>query len=411
MPEEAPLRRNRDFVLLQAGQLLSRAGSGMSGVAYPLLALAVTGSPAQAGLIQAARFLPHLLLNTLAGVVADRYERRRLMVLADAVCGLALASLVAAIAMDRVTAAQLLIVGFVDGCGSVLFGAAYSGAFRSVVPRSQLAAAASVDQARASTVRLAAPPLGGALYGLARVVPFVADAVSYAGSTILLLLIRRPFQAAREASHASVREDLKEGLKFLWHVPFLRISALMTAVSNFSFSAGQFAVVVLARREGYSSTAIGLLVALVGVTTLAGSLISPQVRRWVSLRVILLSELWASFGVLVFIAWPNPVVLAAALAGQAFCFPNTDAAVAAYRYAVTPDRLTARVTSAASNIAVMAMPLGPLVAGVLLEAFSPRAAVLGFTSACMAAAIAGTLSRTIRTLPALEDVVAAEGAA
>ncbi|HNO65343.1 MAG TPA: MFS transporter, partial [Tepidiformaceae bacterium] len=154
MPEEAPLRRNRDFVLLQAGQLLSRAGSGMSGVAYPLLALAATGSPAQAGLIQAARFLPHLLLNTLAGVVADRYERRRLMVLADAVCGLALASLVAAIAMDRVTAAQLLIVGFVDGCGSVLFGAAYSGAFRSVVPRSQLAAAASVDQARASTVRL-----------------------------------------------------------------------------------------------------------------------------------------------------------------------------------------------------------------------------------------------------------------
>ncbi|MCC6961365.1 MAG: MFS transporter [Dehalococcoidia bacterium] len=411
MPEEAPLRRNRDFVLLQAGQLLSRAGSGMSGVAYPLLALAATGSPAQAGLIQAARFLPHLLLNTLAGVVADRYERRRLMVMADAVCGLALASLVAAIAMDRVTAAQLLIVGFVDGCGSVLFGAAYSGAFRSVVPRSQLAAAASVDQARASTVRLAAPPLGGALYGLARVVPFVADAVSYAGSTILLLLIRRPFQAARDASHTSVREDLKEGLKFLWHVPFLRISALMTAVSNFSFSAGQFAVVVLARREGYSSTAIGLLVALVGVTTLAGSLISPQLRRWFSLRVILLSELWASFGVLSFIAWPNPVVLAAALAAQAFCFPNTDAAVAAYRYAVTPDRLTARVTSAASNIAVMAMPLGPLVAGVLLEALSPRAAVLGFTAACMAAAIAGTLSRTIRTLPALEDVVAEEGAA
>ena len=107
-----------------------------------LVALAATGSPAQAGIIQAARFLPYLLLNTLAGVVADRYERRRLMVMADAVCGFALASLVAAIAMDRVTAAQLLIVGFVDGCGSVLFGAAYSGAFRSVVPRSQLAAGA-----------------------------------------------------------------------------------------------------------------------------------------------------------------------------------------------------------------------------------------------------------------------------
>jgi len=63
MPESIPLSRNRDFALLQFGQLLSRAGSGMSGVAYPLLALAATGSPAQAGIVQAARFLPFLLFG------------------------------------------------------------------------------------------------------------------------------------------------------------------------------------------------------------------------------------------------------------------------------------------------------------------------------------------------------------
>lgn len=409
MSESIPLSRNRDFVLLQFGQLLSRAGSGMSGVAYPLLALAATGSPAQAGIVQAARFLPFLLFNTFAGVIADRYERRRLMIAADVVNALAIGSLVVAILFDAVGFTQLLVAGFVDGCGAVLFGAAYSGAFRSVVPMEQIPAAARIEQARASTVRLVAPPVGGALYGLARVIPFAADTVSYALSTVSILLIRRPFQGER-TGHASVRDELVEGLRFLWRVPFLRMSALMTAVSNFSFSAGQFAVIVLARREGYSSGAIGLLVALVGVTTLLGAFASPLLHRAFSLRVILLSEFWASFGVLSFVAWPNPVVLASVLAVQAFCFPNTDAAIASYRYAVTPDRLTSRVTAAASNIAVMAMPLGPLVAGFLLASISGRIAVLVMTVACMAVAIAGTLSRTIRELPALKDVVTVEQA-
>lgn len=407
MPEEVPLSRNRDFVLLQAGQLLSRAGSGMSAVAYPLLALSVTGSPAQSGIVQAAAFLPFLLFSTIAGVIADRYERRRLMIAADLVNALALASLVAAIIADRVSYPQLAAVAFVDGCGAVLFGAAYSGAFRSIVPRAQLPAAASVEQARASVVRLAAPSLGGVLYVVSRVLPFLADTLSYAFSTLSVLLIRRPFQDSRSPVRSTVREDLVEGLKFLWQVPFLRISALMIAFSNFSFRAGQFAMIVLARREDYSGATIGLLVSLVGVTTLAGSFASPFLRRTFSLRTILLSEFWASFGVLAFVAWPSPAVLAVALATQAFCFPNTDAALASYRYAVTPDRLTARVTTAASNISVMTMPLGPLAAGLLLDSVSARMSVLLVSAVCMTAAVIGTLGRTIRSLPALEDVVAA----
>ncbi|MEO8540662.1 MAG: MFS transporter [bacterium] len=405
---DIPLKQNRDFMLLQAGQLLSRAGSGMSGVAYPLLVLAITNSPAQAGMVQAARFAPFLLFSALAGVAADRYDRRKLMIAADVFSAAALASLVIAIATHHVTFWQMFAVGFIDGCGTVVFGAAYSGAFRSVVPRHQLPAAASIEQTRASTVRLGAPPLGGALFAVSRLLPFVADAVSYAFSTISILLMRSPFQGERPASATSVRKELVEGMQFLWKVPFLRTSALMTAASNFTFSAGQFAVIVLARREGLSSTAIGLLVALVGVTTLAGSLASPLIRRILSLRAILLAEFWASFGVLFFFVWPNPYVLAGALAGQAFCFPNTDAAIASYRFAVTPDRLTSRVTTAASNIAVLAMPLGPLVAGFMLDSFSVRVTVLTLTASSMIAAVVGTISRAIRDLPPLDEVVAAE---
>jgi MFS family permease len=79
-----PLRRNRDFLLLQAGQLLSTLGSAMSTIAYPLLTLAVTGSAAKTGYVGAVLFVPLVLLSPAAGVVVDRFDRRRVMIASDA---------------------------------------------------------------------------------------------------------------------------------------------------------------------------------------------------------------------------------------------------------------------------------------------------------------------------------------
>jgi MFS family permease len=78
-----PLRRNRDFVLLQIGQLLSNAGTQTTSIAYPLLVLAVTHSAAKTGVVSFARTLPAALLALPAGVAADRWDRKRLMIAAD----------------------------------------------------------------------------------------------------------------------------------------------------------------------------------------------------------------------------------------------------------------------------------------------------------------------------------------
>jgi MFS family permease len=403
--ELTPLNRNRDFLLLQAGQLLSTAGSSMSAVAIPLLALAVTHSPVQAGIIQAGRAAPLVLFSLFAGVAADRYDRRRLMIASDAVSLAAFASLAAAVFTGHVTFWHMFFVALLDGTTSVVFAAAKSGAFRAVVPRQQLPAATSLEQARASTVRLVGPPAGGALYGIGRVIPFAADAVSYAFSTLSLLLMRTPFQQERGAQSRNLRLELREGLGFLWKTPFLRMTAIMTAATNFTFAAGQFAVIVLARRHGLSSAAVGGLVALVGVTTLAGSFSAPIVQRLVSLRAILLAEVWASFGLLLFLVFPSVYVLAGALAAQAFCFPNTDAAVASYRFAVTPDHLTARVSSAATNVAAIAAPSGPLIAGLLLDSTPARTTVFALAAVSMLAALFVTADRTIRGLPPLSEVL------
>ena len=399
-----PLRRNRDFVLLQAGQLLSTFGSSMSRIAYPLLALAVTGSAAKAGYVGAVQFTPLLLFGLAAGVAADRCDRRRLMVLADAAGALALTVLGVAVFSHHVPFWLILAVAFVDGTASVFYVGAQRGAFRAVVPLPQLPSAASVSQARAAVVRLVAPPVGGALFAIGRALPFLADAVSYAFSTLSALLMRARFQEERERDPAPLRRQLAEGIAFYSRIPFLRTTLAMISVSNFTVTGVQLTVIVLAEREGLSSTTIGLFVAFVGGTTLLGSLATPFVRRILPMRAILLSEFWAAVGYVAFLVWPNVYVLAGAFAAQAFCFPNTDAAIMAYNYALIPDRLLGRALSVADTLRVLGAPLGPLVAGLLLASVSARWTVALLAGATLAITVPATLSRSLRETPSLEEL-------
>lgn len=400
-----PLRHNRDFVLFQTGQLLSAIGTSTASIAYPLLALAVTHSAVKAGAVSFAQFLPIVLFSLISGVVGDRVDRRRLMIASDVVRALAVGALVVTIFLDRLAFWQLFVVSFVEGTGSVFFGAGRSGVFKSVVPKAQLAAAASTEEARVSIVRLVGPPVGGALFGVARAVPFLVDALSYAFSTLSLLAMHTPFQERRERADTHVFAEAVEGLVFVWKNAFLRLTTLMLTLGNFSAAGVQLAVVVLAKQHGLSSAAVGVLVALVGATTLLGAAASPLVRRLLSPRAILLSEFWAGLALVSFLVWPSVYVLAAAFAFQAFFFANTDATVRAHWYAATPDRLIARVPSAMGNVIVLLMPLGPLAAGYLIESVSPRAAIAFLLAVVLVAAVCGTLSGSTRNIPAPADVV------
>ena len=384
--------------------MLSTFGSNISGLAYPLLALAVTHSPAKAGYVGAAVLVPMVAFNFIAGVAADRFERRRLMIISDVVGAITLGTLAALVMLGDAMLWLILVAAFVGSTTSVFYNVASSGAFRSVVPTAQLPAAASTVQARAAIVRLSAPPIGGALFGLARSLPFFADAVSYAFSVGSLLLMRAHFQEPREPDIATMRGQLAEGVLYFVRMPFLRATIAMIAVSNFTIAGIQLSVIVLARNDGFSSAAVGGFIAIVGVTTLLGSLASPLLRRVLSLRAIMLSELWAALAYMAFLVWPNVYVLAGAFALQAFFFPNTDSAVAAYSYALIPDRLIGRAMSASNTLRVVAAPLGPLAAGLLLGSVSPRLTIAALMSATLAAAALGTISKSIRQAPPLTEL-------
>ena len=397
------LRRNRDFLLFQAGQLLSSTGSSLSSVAYPLLVLALTHSPPKAGLVAFARLLPSPAVGLLAGALADRWDRRRIMLVADAVRALAIGALAFVVAFDPVYW-PIPLLAFVEGAGDAFFAAGAAGAARAIIPADELPAAVSVQQGRMAAVGMGGPPLGGVLFGLGRAVPFAVDAVSYAFSFASLLAMRTPFQQPRERHALRLRAQLAEGFRFLWAQPFLRATTLIYAVGNFTIPAFLFVLVVVARRHALTGGEIGVLLGSFSACVLVGSLVSSFARDRLSVRAIVLAELYAGPAVLAFVLWPSVYVLVAALLPQALVLAITDSVVVARRIAMTPDRLLGRVEAVRSTLARMVQPLGPLVAGLLLGWISGRATVAVFAALSIGLALCGTASRALREPPPLAEV-------
>lgn len=153
-----PLHRNRDFVLLWSGQIVSSVGSAVSSVAFPLFVLALTDSPARAGIVGFAGTLPFLLFELPAGGLVDRWDRKRTMIVSDALRGAALGSIAVAYAAGVLTFVQVAVVAFAEGTLFVLFLLAERTALPHVVAPEQLPAALAQNEARTRGATLAGNP-------------------------------------------------------------------------------------------------------------------------------------------------------------------------------------------------------------------------------------------------------------
>ncbi len=399
-----PLRKNRDFVLLQVGQTLSTIGSEATALAYPLLVLAVTGSPAQAGVVGFARIVPWALFGVVAGGVADRVNRKHVMIVADVVRIVAVLSLVVTLALHRASVVQIAIVAFVEGSMYIFFNIAELGALRSVVPTRQLPDAAAAEQTRYSVATLVAPPLGGALFTLGRTLPFIADVLSYLFSLASLLLMRTPFQEERVKDEIPLRAQLAEGFGWLWSHRFFRACALLFSWVNLIWEALFLVLIVAARRQGLSGGEIRLLIAGFGVCSLLGAVAAPRITRRLSMRTLIVGSFWLQLGFAAFLLKPNVYVLLLGVLPMAFFGASVNAAVIGYRTAVVPDRLTGRVGGVARTIALCTASLGPLSAGLLLHSLSPRATVGVYAAFMLLLALLGTWNPSIRKAPSLRDL-------
>ena len=411
MTSPPPLSRNRDFVLLWTGQALSTLGSRVSTMAFPLLVLALTGSPGKAGIVGFAAAVPYPLFVLPAGVLVDRWNRRRVMIACDAGRAFALAALAVALAAGHVSYLLVAAVAFVDGTLFAFFNIAETGVVGQVVPAVQLPEAMARDSARYSAAWLVGPSVGGVLFGISRLLPFVVDAISYAFSVATLLAMRTPFQQERLEPRERLRVEVVQGFVWLWRHSFLRTCALIFAVGNFVGGALFLAVVVVARRDGLAPSQIGVLVAALGALGLAGSLVAPTLLRRLSLRTIVAGYEWLGVGLVAFLVAPNAYVLAATYAPYFFFTPTLNSAIIGYRIAIVPDRLQGRVNSVARFLANVAAPLGPLAAGVLLETVSERATIAVFAGLLTALATYATVSASVRDAPSLDELATETGRA
>jgi MFS family permease len=367
--------------------------------------LALTGSPSQAGLVGFAQTLPFPLLFLVAGVVVDRVDRKRLLLVADGARAVAFASLVAALAVDRVVLAHILAVAFVEGAFFVFFRLAESAALPQVVPREQLPAAVAQNQARDQGAELAGAPLGGLLFGFDRLLPFLFDAVSYAIGFVTLLFVRPALQEDRPPREQNVREEVVEGFRWTWRQPFIRAIVVLVGGSNFAFNALFLVLIVRAKDLGASAGLVGTMFAFLGAGAILGALVAPVVARRVPARLVIVGTLWLwALYPLVLVTLPNALAIGV-VAGVANIFgPIFNVVLSAYRYALVPDRLLGRVGSVLLLVAWGTIPLGAISAGFLLEGFGAVTTMLVLAGVNIAVALGATVTRTVRRVPPVDEL-------
>ncbi|HEY7419332.1 MAG TPA: MFS transporter [Ktedonobacteraceae bacterium] len=399
------LWRNRDFMLLWSGQLVSTIGSQVSLLAFPLLVLAITQSPAQAALVGAMRGLPFAILCLPAGALVDRWDRKRMMLCCDGGRALALGSIPLALWLGRLSLIQLCLVALIEGTLSTFFSLAEAACLPRVVPKEQLPAATAQNQAIDSTAWLFGPLLGGMLYSLGRAVPFLMDAISYLCSVLGLLFMRTKFQEERTETPRRIWKEMGEGLLWLWRNPLLRFLALLHWGLGTPVYGYALILITLAQGLHASPFVIGAIFASSGVGSIAGSFLAAPLQKHIAFGWLTIWSAWIwAITWFAFALAPNPLVLGVAVALSFIIVPIFNVTELSYRLIVTPDHLQGRVNSVFRLVAYGSQPLGVLITGLLIQWIGPIWAVVVLFVPQGLVALAATFYQPLRETSFLTQV-------
>jgi MFS family permease len=297
-PEDAERLGGR-YMKLWAASTTSALGSGLATIAAPLLVASRTNSPLTVSAAFAVAWLPWLLFALPGGVLVDRVDRRRLMIVIDWVRVGALAVLAAALLTGHASLALLYAVLFVINAGEVIFNSASQAMIPSVVPRSRLERANGWLFGGVMLMRgMISPPLGGFLFAVAASAPFLANAGTYALSATLIGLVAGSYRSPGNAKHAearSIRAEVVEGFRWLAHQRLLRTMAVLIGLLNVTLVAATAVLVLLAKeRLHLGAVGYGALFTCMAAGGLLGSLIGDRIIKAVTatwtIRVGLLIE-------------------------------------------------------------------------------------------------------------------------
>ncbi|MFG3420191.1 MFS transporter [Micromonospora sp. NPDC049460] len=361
------------FARLLAASTTSALGSGMATVAAPLYVAAQTDDPLVVSAGAAVAWLPWLLFSLPGGVLADRVDRRRLMIAVDWVRVAALAVLAAAIVTGRAGVALLYAVLFVVNAGEVVFRTAAQAVLPAVVPRSRLERANGWLGAGTTVMHnMVAGPLGGFLFVVAAAIPFGVNAGTYALSALLVGLMAGSYRGTAETGgRRSVRAEVAEGFRWLLSHRLLRTMTLLIGLLNLTLTAALAVLVLLAtQRLGLGSVGYGALFTCLAVGGLLGSVVGDRLVAAVTatwtIRIGLLIEAGLH---LALAASRSAVVVGVALFAFGVHGALWNMVANSLRQRLTPSALQGRVGSTTLFIAAGGNCLGALLGGVVAARF------------------------------------------
>lgn len=381
-----------------AAQTISVFGDAVTLVALPTVAVLVLGAGALAvGALTAASWAAWAAFGLVAGVWVDRLPRRPLMVLADVVRMLVLASVPAAYLFELLTIWQLFAVAALAGVATVVFGLAYTAHVPEIVAAADLTEANARLEVSRSGATLSGPGLAGVLIGAAGApAALMLDAISFAASA--LLLSRLPSGSRATLPRMRFRSELRSGVVELLKRPPLVASAAAAAIANFGLAMTQAMIFVFAYRGlELSPGAVGAALTIGAVGNVGGALLAQRLTRRLGTTASLISSttVEALAGLLIPLALLGAPVLwlGLALAVRGMAGPLWEVNAVTLRQVLVPLELQARVTSAARTLGMGALPVGALAGGAVGTVFADVFGTADGTAAAIAlASIIGALS-------------------
>ena len=366
----ASLRRHRNYRLFFTGQLVSVIGTWMQNIALAWLVVELTRSPLAVGLLAFCRFIPFTVLGLFAGVVADRFDNRRLVIVTQAT-SMAFSALLAVLVLTGPPPLWLIYVLAVLSSTALVFDAPGRHALTfQLVGRDELSNAVSLNASLFNASRVVGPALAGVLIAAFGVgVCFAINAVSFL-AVLASLVLMRPAELVplvREGLPPTMMRGIREGLSYVRHTPQARlVLAIVTVVSTLGFNFHVILPLLASETLDTGPRVFGILSAFFGGGALTGALLSAALGR-ASWKVLVAGTGGFSLSLLalapVTTVWPAAVLLFATGA----CFSLWTANANTILQLGAPDQLRGRVVSIYLWAFAGLAPVGGLLAGWLTE--------------------------------------------
>lgn len=402
---ERSLWADRDFRLVLGGQSVSAFGDAITFTALPLIVVTLTGSGVAMGTVGVLSTLPDLLFGLPAGALADRWDRRRLIIWADLGRALLTALIPLSFLLGWPTLAVILLVTFPINCLRVLFLAAWTSMMPALVGRDQVGRASSWTESVFSLSYIVGPAIAGLLVATIGPGPtLLIDAGTFVVSALAMRMVRRRLRAERTSTEMHLRRDIADGLRYLVHEPTLRVVvafAGLVSVTTAPLTAA--AIFFLTIDRGASSDVVGLMLALFSVGYLAGALLAGRLTRGRLGRLMLIANAVSAAAVIGFALMEQPVIQGAAVFLAGACQALWLVPYITLRSTITPDKLLGRVSATARTISIGLQPVGMLLGGLALDAFGGSTTLVGIGLLAGVLSLGFLASGTLRAARAPRD--------